>query len=116
MEAIMLKRIAERSELTHLLNEIKATLFQETVTKEKPCILNEHLNQLESDGLRHRSAATTSAKLKCRIRQFQESHNRPLPATPTETVQRARQPAVKFPKIDLMKFDGQPSLRTRFWA
>ncbi|KAL1482691.1 hypothetical protein MTO96_033623 [Rhipicephalus appendiculatus] len=139
MEALKLKRKAERTHLTRLLNEIEATLSQDTVTEEQLCILNERLNQLHTD-LRatdsnivpllptteaeaefdrvveyNDRATTTSAKLKYKLHQFQESHNRTLPATPTEPVQRAHLPAVQLPKIDLMKFDGQPSSWTPFW-
>ncbi|KAH7981970.1 hypothetical protein HPB52_002322 [Rhipicephalus sanguineus] len=36
-------------------------------------------------------------------------------ATPTEPMQRAHLPAVQLPKIDLIKFDGQPPLWTPVW-
>ncbi|KAL1464000.1 hypothetical protein MTO96_027034 [Rhipicephalus appendiculatus] len=49
MEALKLKRKAERMQLTRLLNEIEATLTQESVTKEELCIIGERLNQLQSD-------------------------------------------------------------------
>ncbi|KAL1429316.1 hypothetical protein MTO96_016364 [Rhipicephalus appendiculatus] len=49
MEALKLKRKAERTQLTRLLNEIEATLSQDTVTEEQLCILNERLNQLNTD-------------------------------------------------------------------
>ncbi|KAL1473881.1 hypothetical protein MTO96_038399 [Rhipicephalus appendiculatus] len=49
MEALKLKRKAERSQLTHLINEAEATLSQDTVTEEQLCILNERLNELHTD-------------------------------------------------------------------
>ncbi|KAH7973017.1 hypothetical protein HPB52_020437 [Rhipicephalus sanguineus] len=138
MEALKLKRKAERSHLTRLLNDIEAALAQESVTEEQLCIFNERLNQLRTD-LRatysdivpllstteaetefervvhyNDRATATSTKLKQRLRQFQESENHALPATPTEPVQRTHQPAVQLPQVDLMKFDGQPSLRMLF--
>ncbi|KAL1429641.1 hypothetical protein MTO96_015983 [Rhipicephalus appendiculatus] len=132
MEALKLKRKAERAQLTRLINEAEATLTQDRVTEEELCILNERLNRLHTD-LRatdsdivpllsateaeaefdrvveyNDRATTTSAKLKYRIRQLQESLNHALPARPTEPVLRTPQPAIQLPKIDLMKFDGQP--------
>ncbi|KAL1479019.1 hypothetical protein MTO96_052213 [Rhipicephalus appendiculatus] len=138
MEALKLKRKAERTQLTRLLNEIEATLSQDTVTEEQLCILNERLNQLHTDLRATDSnivpllstteaeaefdrvveyndlATTTSVKLMYRLRQLQESHNRALPATPTEPVQRMHLPAVQLPKIDLLKFDVQPTSWTPF--
>ncbi|KAL1445818.1 hypothetical protein MTO96_044800, partial [Rhipicephalus appendiculatus] len=49
MEALKLKRKAERAQLTRLINEIEATLSQNAVTEEQLCILNERLNQLHTD-------------------------------------------------------------------
>ncbi|KAL1472574.1 hypothetical protein MTO96_039241, partial [Rhipicephalus appendiculatus] len=49
MEALKLKRKAERAQLTRLINEAEATLTQDWVTEEELRILNERLNQLHND-------------------------------------------------------------------
>ncbi|KAH7972261.1 hypothetical protein HPB52_010396 [Rhipicephalus sanguineus] len=108
METLKLKRKAERSHLTRLLNDIEAALAHESVTEVQLCIFNERLNQLHTD-LRatysdivpllstteagtefervvdyNDRAKATSTKLKHRLRQFQESQNHALPTTPTD--------------------------------
>ncbi|XP_037515421.1 uncharacterized protein LOC119391844 [Rhipicephalus sanguineus] len=139
MDALKLKRKAERAQLTRLINEIEATIDQDAVTEEQLCILTDRLTQLHTD-LRATDSAivpllstteaeaefdrvveyndratATCAKLKYRLRRFHESQNSPLPETPIEPVQRTHQPAVQLPKVDIMKFDGQPSVWTPFW-
>ncbi|KAH7960218.1 hypothetical protein HPB49_017826 [Dermacentor silvarum] len=139
MEVLKLKRKAERSQLTRLINDIKSTLSQDSVTEEQLCILGERLNHLHND-LRatdsdivpllstteaeaefdrvvdyNDRATATSAKLKYRIHQIHESLNRTSPSMSNEPVQHTQQSDVYLPKIELIKFDGRPSMWLPFW-
>ncbi|KAH7977925.1 hypothetical protein HPB49_003952 [Dermacentor silvarum] len=118
MEALKVKRKAERSQLTQLIDDIESTLSQDCVTEEQLCIISERLNHLHTNlratdsdivpllSTTHAEAefdrvvdyndraTATSAKLKYRIRHIHESLNRTSPSTSNELVQRRQQPGV----------------------
>ncbi|KAH7958540.1 hypothetical protein HPB49_002487 [Dermacentor silvarum] len=139
MEVLKLKRKAERSQLTRLINDIQSTLSQGSVTEEQLCIPSERLHHLyidlratDSDILPllptmeaeakfdrvvdyNDRATATFEKLRYLIGQIHESLNHTSPSTSNEPVQRTHQPGVHLTKIELIKLDGRSSMWPSFW-